>query len=277
MNAAREIKRFMTDDSTTEQVERIIGKAVEFGADLAGAAAVALLKTSPSHRVNPRIPAYNGVGTRENAKSPEEQKIGWPESAKTALVIALSHPEDAPELDWWDGLKGTPGNRRLIGINKRLSDWLRAEMAMQTWPLPYHVEKGGIFLKDAAVAAGIGVVGRNNLLVTEKFGPRVRLRCLLVDADLPATGPSAVDPCDGCPTPCRDACPNAAFAEQVYAGETLGPHLPGRDGTYSRLVCNQRMEEDIATAEPMPATQDRDAYARIKYCRACELACIAGL
>ncbi len=267
----------MTEPSKTEQVERIIDKAVEFGADLAGVAPVETLKTSPSHRVNPRIPAYNGVGTREGGKSQGGVGAEWPEGARSAVVIALAHAENAPELDWWDGLKGTPGNRRLMRINKQLSDWLRADMGMRTWPLPYHVEKGGIFLKDAAAAAGIGVVGRNNLLVTETFGPRVRLRCLLVDADLPPTEPADVDPCDGCPAPCRDVCPRGAFAEPVYTDESLGSDLPGRDGTYSRQLCNQRMEADIVGAEPMPATKDREAYKRIKYCRACELACIAGL
>lgn len=267
----------MTKESKTEQVRRIIDKAVEFGADLAGTAALAPLKTSPSHWVNPRIPLYNGVGTLKNGDLPKESGPGWPEAARTAVVIALSHPEEAPELDWWDGLKGTPGNRRLIGINKRLSEWTRTEMGMRTWPLPYHVEKGGIFLKDAAVAAGIGVVGRSNLLVTERFGPRVRLRCLLVDADLPATGPSDADTCDGCPAPCRDACPRDAYAERIYTDKNLGAHLPGRDGTYSRQRCNQRMEMDIENAEPMPATEEREAYRRVKYCRACEFACIAGL
>lgn len=252
-------------------------KAAEFGADLAGTAPVESLKTSPSHWICTRIPTHSGVGTRENGKSLAEKGVAWPDGAKTAIVIAIAHPEDEPELDWWDGLKGTPGNRRLIAVNKKLSDWIRADLDMQTWPLPYHVEKGGIFLKDAAVAAGIGVVGRSNLLVTETFGPRVRLRCLLVDADLPATGPAAVDPCEGCPEPCRDACPQAAFANLVYDDPELGPHLPGRDGTYSRLVCNQRMEQDIANAETMPAADDRPAFKRIKYCRACELACIAGL
>ena len=33
--------------------------------------------------------------------------ISWPEDAKSALVVAFSHPENKPELDWWDG-KGSP-------------------------------------------------------------------------------------------------------------------------------------------------------------------------
>jgi len=75
-----------------------------------------------------------------------------------------------------------------------------------TWPLPYHIENGGIYLKDAAVLAGLGTIGRNNLLITPEFGPRVRLRALLAGVDLPPTGPAGFDPCEGCPAPCLTDC-----------------------------------------------------------------------
>jgi len=41
-------------------------------------------------------------------------------------------------------------------------------------PLPYRVEQGGILLKDAAVLAGLGVTGKNNLVITPQLaGPCV--------------------------------------------------------------------------------------------------------
>ena len=68
----------------------------------------------------------------------------------SVLVIGLSHPKDKPELDWWDG-KGTPGNRSLIDIIERTSQQIEEEMKIKTHKIHYYVEKGGIFLKDAAV------------------------------------------------------------------------------------------------------------------------------
>jgi len=97
------------------------------------------------------------------------------------LVLALVHDEGESELDWWDGERGTPGNRRLESIAKSLRQWLKEDLNSDAHLLPYHVEKGGIFLKDAAVLAGLGTIGMNNLLITPEFGPRVRLRALLLD------------------------------------------------------------------------------------------------
>jgi len=47
--------------------------------------------------------------------------------------------------------------------------------------IPY---KPGLFLKDAAALAGIGPIGKNNLLITKTFGSQVRLRALVTVAEL---------------------------------------------------------------------------------------------
>ncbi|WP_298839571.1 epoxyqueuosine reductase [Clostridium sp.] len=39
--------------------------------------------------------------------------------------------------------------------------------------------------KYAAVNAGIGWIGKNGVLVTRKYGPRIRLSAILIDYDLP--------------------------------------------------------------------------------------------
>jgi len=84
-------------------------------------------------------------------------EVLWPPKAKTAIVVAVEHPENKPGLDWWqDGLKGgTTGNQMLISIIKRLAEWLRQEKGCEAQGLPYYIAQGGIFLKDAAVMAGL--------------------------------------------------------------------------------------------------------------------------
>jgi len=64
--------------------------------------------------------------------------------------------------------------------------------------------------KHAAVAAGLGTIGRSGLLITEKFGPRVRLACLLTDAPLEPTPMSNKNFCDDCQA-CIKACPAQAL------------------------------------------------------------------
>jgi len=51
-------------------------------------------------------------------------------------------------------------------------------------------------LKDAAVLAGLGCIGKNNLLLTPEYGSRVRLRAFTIDLVLPSTGPLPFDPCE---------------------------------------------------------------------------------
>ncbi len=181
-------------------------------------------------------------------------------------MIALAHPRDQPELDWWSGRIDPPGNRLLAAIVRDLCEWIPRTFGIACVHLPYHVEKGGIYLKDAAILAGLGSIGRNNLLMVPGYGPLVRLRALTLDIALPSTGPAALDPCAGCPAPCQAACPRAAFDknERVEAVRAGSAGLPGG---FSRSACFVQMDADIAAAgEP----------AVIRYCRACELSCIGA-
>ncbi len=258
----------MTDE------KRIMERALEAGASLAGIADVAQLRNSPSHVVYDRLDYYGGVGTPEDKdKNPaEKDSVDWPAEAASALVVALSHPEESPELDWWAG-KGTKGNRMLMGIVKEVREWIGQELEMTAFPLHYYVEKGGVFLKDAAVLAGLGSLGHNNLLITPEYGPRVRLRALFLSEPLTPTGPVSFDPCSGCPVDCRSACPRKAMNRPLkHFREMDDIHLPAGDGAYNRLVCNKQMEADMAAAR----SEADDGAAPIKYCRACEFICPAG-
>jgi len=182
-------------------------------------------------------------------------------SAESVLVLGLEHPENEPELDWWDDRDGgTPGNRQLVNIAKDLKQWLQEEFGFNVHPLPYHVEKGGLFVKDAAILGGIGTLGSNNLVITKEFGPRVRFRALLIDVNLKPKAPIDFTPCQACDNPCRSACPQDAFA----------------NGFYSRISCNKQMEADERGKDVFKQPDDKLPKPRIKYCRACELSCPVG-
>ncbi len=64
--------------------------------------------------------------------------------------------------------------------------------------------------KHAAEAAGLGNIGRHSLLVTPQFGPRVRLTCVLTEAELEPTPRLREKLCDGC-NECIAACPSNAL------------------------------------------------------------------
>ncbi len=263
--------------SGTEITGRIIEKAKSLGACLAGVASVGALKQSPSHLIYPKMEHHTGVGSRPSEKGIKPGEVAWPTGAKSAVVIAVEHREETPELDWWYGKKSPPGNRILMRINKNLSTWIEENYHIKTHKLPYHVEKGGIFLKDAAVLAGLGCIGKSNILVTPEFGPRVRLRSLLLEQEIPPTSANEFDPCDGCDEPCRHACPQDAFDELVFNPGQMGiTKLPGRDGSFSRPTCNIQMQSDIKAAVEDTDPESGEMEKIIKYCRRCELACPVG-
>ncbi len=222
----------------------LIDTAIENGASLAGIASMRSLNVSPSHTIYSKLGDYSGVGTvKGDDVLPKNQLFHWPASSNAILVIGLYHPKEKPELDWWDG-RGTPGNRVLIEIIHRTSEQIESQLKLKTHKCHYYVEKGGLFLKDAAVLAGLGCIGMNNLLITPSYGPRVRLRALLIDADIKSTGPIAFDPCVDCKQFCRKVCPETAMTDKapIFQSIEFSEYLPGRDGNYDRQLCKQAKE-----------------------------------
>ena len=257
---------------------QVIEKAKKLGACAAGIADVEALKQSPSHLIYPQIGGYKSFLNDEVPR--DAGKVLWPQYARSAIVIAVEHPEDKPELDWWQkGLKGgTPGNQILMTIISRLTDWLRKETGCEARGMPYYIVKGGIFLKDAAVMAGLGCVGKNNMLVTPEYGPRVRLRAALLDIKLPATRPSDFDPCPECDIPCRKVCPQNAFQKKIQIENPLGINeLPARTGVYSRPLCKDQMVLDRKNANSAADENQGKAEIVVKCCRLCETACPVGV
>ncbi len=269
---------------TTEELKAIRNDLLQelkrLGADLAGVAAVEALKNGPSELLFPNMKDHvRDHFADEITTGLSHGQVFWEEDAEAVLVFAVSHPKDKPEMDWWCGEIDPPGNRKLLQISKGLRAYAQEKYPeMHLYSKRYHVERGGVYLKEAAHMAGLGRIGYNNLLVSPEFGPRVRLRAMTVNMPLPSTGPCKIDPCEGCERPCLTKCPMKAFEEQIYTEEETGfTYLPGRNGHYYRAACNQMMlrNEDTAQIGMMPEVSDQPEKI-IKYCRNCELNCIAG-
>ena len=268
----------MKSDILPDITSQIIEKAKEFGASLAGIANVEEVKNSPSNSIYGKLDEYKTVGNIETEEIwPDE--IVWPENAKSVIVIAVVHPEKEPELDWWRNWHtgGTHGNRICISINSKLSKWMESEKGITSTKVPYHIEHGGIFLKDAAVLAGMGCIGKNNMAVTPEYGPRVRLRAMLTDVVLHGTGPFDFDPCKECDMPCQKVCPQKAFERNIYSEKQYGlAMLPARTGVYSSHFCNVKIRHDDENSEKIVVKGQDEPGKVVKYCRHCELSCPVG-
>ncbi len=150
----------------------ILKMAHKFGADLAGFVDVKSLQRSPSHKMHSKLPSYeidsdNANADSDNAPASEDNQsldlnFSFPKEAQTILIIAICHPEDTPTLDYWRNPfpGGTEGNLRLIRINYKIIKWLKENQNIIGTQFPYAIEQGGLYLKDAAVFAGLGVIGK---------------------------------------------------------------------------------------------------------------------
>ena len=249
----------MKSDGT--KIEKtIIAKAKALGASLAGIARIEDLKASKSYEIYAKSPFYEEYD-RESPNYFEFKGVEWREEHKSVVVLALAHPASEPVLDWWSmKVPGfTPGNRVLRRQSRQLRIWLSEELGISALSLPYQIEFGGAFLKDSAALAGLGVIGKNNLMVTPEFGTRVRLRGLFLDAELEPTGPVDFDPCNGCDMPCHRACPREAF----------------QSGTFERALCkleNDKREANVEIIDGSVMGIDEPSEVS-KPCRFCELAC----
>ena len=126
-------------------------------------------------------------------------------------------------------------------------------------PLTYEDSLSLLDLKAAAVRAGLGVRGLNNLVLTRRFGPRVRFGAVFTDLDLPADQPRQDYYCVSC-TLCLAACPTGA----------LGP------AGFERARCLGEYETDAAMARLQREMLDFPTPHTRSQCAACITACPIG-
>lgn len=106
------------------------------------------------------------------------------------------------------------------GCNYRLARFLEREYGARcmTVPVSYPMAMtretkgtaGQVSLRHAAVVAGLGAIGRHNLVVHPVFGTRVIFSAVLTDLDLPSDRRLDSTPCTDCGI-CVENCPGRAL------------------------------------------------------------------
>jgi len=72
---------------------------------------------------------------------------------------------------------------------------------------------GDVSMRHAAIAAGLGVFGRHNLVIHPRFGTRIIFTALLTELDLPPDSPVQEELCTHCGR-CVEACPGQALDDE---------------------------------------------------------------
>lgn len=153
------------------------------------------------------------IGNYYNLRSPEEELP----SVKSVIMMSFYLWDKAFNLQ--------VDSARLQGNNKQTqkapleSYQLYYEvMKNKAWLVVSYLRKRGfeaipslaIPLKTTAVRCGLGCQGKNTLLISPNYGPRVRLISVLTNAELDSDEPYKEDLCSGCEK-CVRSCPAIAL------------------------------------------------------------------
>ncbi len=224
----------------------------------------------------------------DRAARREDPALILPGVRAVVCVAVNYYPGDFP------GVLGASGNAGPLGRISRYAwgadyhDWmlprleeLAAFIREQTGGTARHrayTDTGPILERALAAQAGLGFIGKNTCLIHPHFGSWLFLGEVLVDVDLPFTGPPMPPRCGTC-TRCLDACPTGALVAPYvldarrcisyltieYRGD-IPPDLRARlgDWVYGCDICQEvcpwnRFARPTTVADFRPTSPDRVA------------------
>jgi epoxyqueuosine reductase len=111
------------------------------------------------------------------------------------------------------------------------------------WDADRNHGRGILSLKHAGVLAGLGVLGKNTLLINERFGNMIWLGAILVSIDLEPDPIASYEFCiSGC-TLCMDSCPQHALdgitIDQKLCRERSNSYTDGGGWVLSCNICRK--------------------------------------
>ena len=113
--------------------------------------------------------------------------------------------------------------------------------------------------KYAAVNAGLGWIGKNDVVITEKYGPRVRLSAILIDSQFGYGQRIIKSNCPDSCIKCVQICPYNALHDVKWDIDTL------RNDIIDYQLCNQKRSLYI------------EKHGRKNACGLCMAACPIGI
>ena len=146
-----------------------------------------------------------------------------PPTQRWLILLALGQDYDA--------MAGAPSDRALLEVTRQYARGIRAAKGLASWlrqqghdAVGYGGPLAGSFvLIPAAIAAGLGELGKHGSMIHRSLGSNFRLACVLTDVPLVADAPDAFGADDFCARcrVCADACPPDAIApeKQLVRGE----------------------------------------------------------
>lgn len=172
-----------------------------------------------------------------NTQTHEHYPIEVPEGCRNAIVIALAMDYETIRMSPTgpgDGATGL-GYSKMVYVANLLAIFIRS-IGYRAIPCG----NDSALSVPLAMAAGLGEVGRNGILINRKFGPRVRICKVFTDTPLEHDSyrELGVKPfCETC-MKCAKHCPGRAISEGEMTME--GPNISSHSGVLKWYVDGER-------------------------------------
>ncbi len=189
-------------ENSAREKDAIRSFALQLGADVVGFAAIEAYRSVRSPAPESILP-----GVRSIIVTGYRETHGAVESANPR--VSMGSRMGAMELS----LK----NNFLLSRHLEMSYGCKAAPIPFSYPLDMGPGANGLVgdvsMRHAAVAAGLGVVGRHNLVIHPRYGTRITFTAVLTDRPMPSDARVEEDLCLQCNL-CVDGCPAHALDEE---------------------------------------------------------------
>ena len=184
---------------------------------------------------------------------------------QSALVLAVPYEEQLTLERYTE----EEFERSILNAKRKMEEILRSiEAVLKEEHIKYYIppvaqqseeELVAVFsFKYAAVNAGLGWIGKNDVLITEKYGPRVRLSSVLIDYPFTNGIKMTESKCPDDCTKCVDICPYKALSGAKWNIKTQ------RNELIDYHLCNRQRSAYI------------EKHGRKNACGLCMVACPFG-
>jgi epoxyqueuosine reductase len=208
-------------------------RAIQYGADICGVAPVARFADAPK--------GFRPCDIYPDCKSVVVFASHFPLStlqAKTNAPYTLVRNRMVDKLDWISF--HVSGELETEGV---VSVPIPSAEPYEYWDAGRNHGRGILSLKHAGVLAGLGVFGKNTLLMNERFGNMIWLGAVLVSVDLEPDPIASYEGCTSECTLCIDSCPQHALdgitIDQKLCRERSSSYTDGGGLVLSCNICRK--------------------------------------
>jgi epoxyqueuosine reductase QueG len=205
----------------------------QFGADICGVAPVARFVDAPK--------GFHPCDIYPDCRSAAVFASHFPLSTLQAKTNAPYTLVRNKMIDKLDGISfHVAGELEMEGV---VSIPIPSADPYEYWDTDRNHGRGILSLKHAGVLAGLGVLGKNTLLMNERFGNMIWLGAILVSIDLEPDPIASYEGCTSECTLCIDSCPQHALDGMTIAQrlcrERSNSHTDGGGWVLSCNICRR--------------------------------------